>query len=243
MAWILALLAVGVTTLWAWLMCQFERPLRAPWLALTVAFAWGALPSTLVSLGAQNILLDWANAQFGREAVLLLYSTVFTGLIEELAKGGGMVLLFFWQREHFKTWRQGIVYGAVVGLGFALFEHIKFLFEAPAEEQLSLFVRRVLLFGLSHAFYTGLIGIGLGLARSSSSRAVRSMAVIGGFAAAVVTHALNNTALALTERTDGLSFLGVCGNYLLLAGLYVALYVSARRAPCAHRLDSGSVLT
>lgn len=236
MTWVLGLLTLGVTGVWAWLMSQFERPLKAPWVALGAAFVWGALPSTLVSLAAQNALFDWATAQFGRETALLLYSVLFTGFIEELIKGIGVALIFVWQREHFRSWRQGVIYGAMVGLGFALFEHFKFLLEAPADEQVSLFIRRVIVFGLAHAFYTGLIGIGFGLARATPSQPMRALAVLGGFAAAMITHAINNTSAAFAEQTEGLSFfLGVCGNYLLLAGVYVGLYAASRR-----RVPAGS---
>ncbi|BCX03057.1 MAG: hypothetical protein KatS3mg053_0995 [Candidatus Roseilinea sp.] len=229
MIWVTASLTVAMTGIWAWLATQFERPLKAPWVALGFALAWGALPSTLFSLAAQNALMDWATTQFGEDTALLLYSTLFTGVIEELIKGIGVVLLFIWQRDHFQGWRQGVIYGAVVGLGFALFEHIKFLLETPLEEQIGLFVRRVIIFGLSHAFYTGLIGIGLGLARSAASQALRALAILGGFVAAAVTHIINNASAALAEPTQGLSVLGVCGNYVFLAGLYAVLFIVSRR--------------
>src|SRR4029077_17877618 len=55
-------------------------------------------------------------------------STAFSaGILEELAKGSAVLLLFLVMRNEFDDVVDGIVYGAAVGLGFNFMESISYM--------------------------------------------------------------------------------------------------------------------
>src|SRR5690606_15625419 len=58
---------------------------------------------------------------------------------------------------------------------------------------------RAIVFGLNHAFYTGLMGIGLGLARNARHRLARWGWIITGLLAAMLAHAFHNLGAGLTS--------------------------------------------
>ncbi|NIT36842.1 MAG: PrsW family intramembrane metalloprotease [candidate division Zixibacteria bacterium] len=87
--------------------------------------------------------------------------------------GGGregvrFAFIFFVIRHHLDDILDGIVFGAVVGAGFAWLEDIFYVLGAAAEgvEAMGLvFVLRVFVFGLNHAFFTALAGLGFGVVK------------------------------------------------------------------------------
>jgi len=93
-------------------------------------------------------------------------------LVEESAKGLALLILFFWKKDEFDDVIDGIVYAAMVGLGFAMGENILYygreLLAGGIVGSLSLFVLRGMLAPFSHPLFTSMTGIGLGLAPQSN---------------------------------------------------------------------------
>ena len=58
----------------------------------------------------------------GPEASLMLAAPISAPIAEESAKALGVLLLFWLLRAEFDNMRDGLVYGALVGLGFTWFE-------------------------------------------------------------------------------------------------------------------------
>src|SRR5690606_1727111 len=96
-----------------------------PRYALLFAFLWGAGVSTLVSI--------WLNTAFSTavyystgnvETAEVLGAALGAPLIEETAKGMGVLILFLARRRYFDGPVDGIVYAATVAAGFAFVENI-----------------------------------------------------------------------------------------------------------------------
>src|SRR5262249_52130211 len=62
------------------------------------------------------------SAVLGPDAVILLAAPISAPIAEEIAKALGVLLIFWLLRAEFDNMRDGIVYGALVGLGFNWFE-------------------------------------------------------------------------------------------------------------------------
>jgi RsiW-degrading membrane proteinase PrsW (M82 family) len=99
--------------------------------------------------------------------------------------------------------RDGIVYGALVGIGFNWFEAAVYVAQNYAEHGVAPYGlhlgARYALFGLGgHATFTAIFGAPLGLAIHTRRRWLRFVAPLGGLASAIAAHMLNN-ALALID--------------------------------------------
>jgi hypothetical protein len=133
----------------------------------------------------------------GPDASLMLVAPISAPIVEELAKALGVVLLFWLLRPEFDNMRDGLIYGALVGLGFTWFEAALYVvnmydkFGVPAFG-LQLGVRYAL-FGLGgHAMFTAIFGASLGLALQTRRRWLRILAPILGLLLAMAAHVINN---------------------------------------------------
>mgnify|MGYP001159252027 CR=1 FL=1 len=211
----LCLIAAVLPTLFYVLVIYWaDRYEREPWWLATVAFLWGAIPAVVVSIVGEVVLgLPFAGSapSLGTEVV---ESALFAPVIEELAKGLALLGLYRWAHQEFDGVLDGLVYGALIGFGFAMTENLFYFIGAFSEGGLAsltvLFILRGVFFGLNHAFYTGLTGIGFGLARQSRSQVARRCWPVIGLFAAIVAHALHNAGASLAEvnaASVGLSLL------------------------------------
>lgn len=187
-----------------WFLDRRER--ETPWLFAAALF-WGACIATALSLPANTVLAaavgEWVKANpqlretLGPDAVLLIVAPLSAPIVEETAKGLGLLAVFWLLRAEFDNMRDGFVYGALVGLGFTWFEAPLYVAQSYAEFgtaswglQLGF---RYALFGLSgHPLFTGLFGAGLGLAMQTRRGWLKVLAPIVGFILAVAAHFLNN---------------------------------------------------
>ncbi len=184
-----------------------RRERESPWL-YAFALGWGMLGAAGLSLllnteAFRSMLSVTAQVDGGMAAVTgfndltrLFVAVVFAPPIEELTKAIALVLLVFFLRGQFFTMRDGIVFGLLVGMGFNLLEAPFYLMNGyaadgviPWQQQL---LGRFLFLGLNgHALYTALFGAGLGyLAQRGGARGM--LGAIGGGAAAIAAHMLNN---------------------------------------------------
>ena len=177
---------------------RLDRNEKEPWRLVLVAAAWGAIVATS--------LVIWGESIWEQLAVHTLIpgpgldaSTAFSaGLLEELAKGTAVLLLFLVMRNEFDDVVDGIVYGAAVGLGFNFLESITYMtnlyaifnaenaggFAAGAQW----YFRQVLGLFFGHATYTALIGAGIGLARQLPRRSQKILSIVCGFLIAIAAH-------------------------------------------------------
>src|SRR6476620_11825924 len=121
----------------------------------------------------------------GPEAPMMLVAPISAPIAEELAKAIGVLLLFWLLRAEFDNMRDGIVYGALVGLGFTWFEAALYVANVYAKFGVAAYGlqlgARYALFGLGgHAMFTALFGASLGLALQTERKWLRILAPIAG---------------------------------------------------------------
>ena len=177
---------------------RMDRNEKEPWRLVLVAAAWGAIVATSLVIWGETL---W-EASVTRTLVPgpgLDVATAFSaGVLEELAKGMAVVLLFLVMRDDFDDVVDGIVYGAAVGLGFNFMESITYMTNIYAILQpenvgaigagFQWYDRQVLGLFFGHTTYTAFIGAGLGIARQVSKPRQKVLAVVSGFLVAIAAH-------------------------------------------------------
>ncbi|MSR97713.1 PrsW family intramembrane metalloprotease [Arthrobacter sp. BL-252-APC-1A] len=197
---VLALIPLGICLLGLHWIDRWEPEPRG---ALVFAFLWGAGVSVAITLllgGAVNevlvVLLPLTPAD-------VITTVIQAPLVEEAAKGLGVLLLVFVRRSHFDGPLDGIVYAGVVGAGFAFTENILYfsaaLFEAGGVGlQLGfVFVLRGLFSPFAHVLFTAAIGLSLGIAVRKPGAWRIVVGFLAGLAAAVAGHMFWNGGMAL----------------------------------------------
>lgn len=171
---------VYVAVLW-WL----DKYEKEPWGLFLAAFLYGCVPAVLFS-----ILFELALSGGGVSDSVLL-----APVVEELFKGAAVLMIFFLWRREFDGVLDGIVYGAVVGLGFAMVENLLYFLREEGDP--SVILLRSFLFGLNHAFFTAFTGASLGLSRLSRRRSAWLLWFPLGVGAAITFHAIHNAAVQM----------------------------------------------
>ncbi len=195
--------AVVPTVLYVLIFYWADRYEREPGTLLLVAFFWGAIPAVIVSLISELALgATFTSGELTLQAALV-EGALIAPIVEELAKALALWWLFTWKHNEFDGVLDGLVYGALIGFGFAMTEDFFYFIGAFGEGGFvslsAVIVLRSVVFGLNHAFYTSLTGIGFGLARMSRRPLVRIVWIAGGLAAAMLVHSLHNLGSALSS--------------------------------------------
>ncbi|HET8905435.1 MAG TPA: PrsW family glutamic-type intramembrane protease, partial [Ktedonobacterales bacterium] len=181
--------ALGV----AFVVTTLDRYEREPWSLMLAAFLWGALIAIAPALFLERrliALLSAALASSGLTGGLLHAATqaLSAGFSEEAIKGIGLVLLLVVLRDEFDNVTDGILYGALIGAGFAMVENFVYFAVIPRADLGVLIFGRVILGWLSHSTFTAFFGAGLGFARETRDRRWQWLAPLAGFIAALVLH-------------------------------------------------------
>ncbi len=192
----------GLVLLW------LDRNEAEPLYLVATALLWGAVVSTVVSmmfndtfaLAMEGLVGDFLVAQ-------ALTASLSAPFIEELSKGVAVGLVFALFRDEFDNVLDGILYGALIGLGFATVENVIYYFNQGTIEgvggMLKLTWARGLLGGLaSHASYTALTGLGFGLVRVLRKGVARWLLVPVFWGLAMFAHFTWNTFCGLFIFSD-----------------------------------------
>lgn len=214
---VLAFLPVGpLVACYLWL----DRYEPEPRMLLAMGLVWGACVATAAAILLQGI----GGLVAGMDEVAMI--AVAAPITEEATKGAFLLLMLWWRRGELDGMLDGIVYAGMVGIGFAFVENILYLAAAyngtdgmgpgGTEALTTTFIVRCLVSPFAHPLFTAFIGIGAGIAVGSRTSGGRFLALSTGYAMAVLTHALWNSAA-----------LGLTGNFLvvyvtLMAPLFLA---------------------
>jgi len=164
------------------------------------AIAWGAVAAVAIALGVDIVLSLTIpdDGSVGREA---FSSVVQAPLVEEFAKGLGVFLVFAFARRAFDGPVDGVVYGALVGAGFAFTENILYfadsLIEGGVVQTSFTFVLRGILSPFAHVMFTAVTGYLLGRAARAGASTGRALGpwVLGMLGAAVLHGLWNGSAM------------------------------------------------
>src|SRR5690606_22600927 len=140
-------------------------------------------------------------------------------LLEEACKMVGVLVIILIARHTIDGPIDGLVYGALIGAGFAFTENIQYFFVYGASQgfdaTVTIFFMRGILSPFAHAMFTGIFGLLVGLARGGRRNLV--LFALLGYVAGVAMHALWN----------GSSYVNFLMLYLLLQVPQFILFIVA----------------
>jgi RsiW-degrading membrane proteinase PrsW (M82 family) len=172
-----------------------------PWM-LALAFGWGATVAVLASYLIGSSAVFVLAMVLGVENASFLSAPLVAPVVEESAKVLGLGLLYSWKQDEFDGVVDGVVYAAMVGLGFAMTENILYYSKAAVEGEpfalAGVFLLRGVLGPFGHPLYTAMAGIAFGLAAQSQDRFVRWLAPLGGWMLAIFLHLLWNSVIGVS---------------------------------------------
>ncbi|MCB8982431.1 MAG: PrsW family intramembrane metalloprotease [Ardenticatenaceae bacterium] len=209
---LLSILAAALpVTLYIGLIYWADRYEKEPWWLLLATFFWGAVPSILFAYIFNSIFSLPLYLVAGDALGESLSATFVAPIVEETIKGLAVVGILLLWRDEIDSPLDGIIYGAMVGLGFALVENVYYFINVYQEGGIdawgiNVFIRSIV-FGLNHALFTSMIGLGIALARSFTQPLAKVAAVMGGWATAMFLHFLHNLSVSF-------------GNLLCLVALF-----------------------
>jgi RsiW-degrading membrane proteinase PrsW (M82 family) len=173
------LMSSVLTALPVWLLWNLERRERASVWFFGMALLWGGFIATALAMPVNSFFFQvvdvwvtrhpWAEQVLGPDAAQLLSAPISAPIAEELAKALGIVVIFILLRREFNSVRDGLVYGALVGIGFnwyetALYVAQEYVKNGVAPYALQLGGRFALLGFGGHALFSGIFGGFLGYA-------------------------------------------------------------------------------
>lgn len=169
-------------------MDRFERE---PWFLRLAAFLWGAIiaipPALFIERNIDNILTNMLD-QSTNEVVHAALQGLNAGITEETIKGLGLLLLFFILRDEFDNVTDGIIYGALIGAGFAMVENFSYFALNSKNFLVFLIVGRIILGWLGHSTFIACFGAALGYVRHTRVRWKQIVIPLIGYLIAVGLH-------------------------------------------------------
>jgi RsiW-degrading membrane proteinase PrsW (M82 family) len=191
-----------------------DRVEPGPWRNLLFAFSWGACAAALVAIIANSFATQWiATATADPAGAESLGAMVIAPVVEESAKAGAILLIFFFRRRDFTGLVDGVVFAGFTATGFAFTENILYLGNAFGEDQnigsagfasftAATFFVRIVMSPFAHPLFTVFSGIGFGLAATAArrQRVRRFVLPLAGLTLAMGMHALWNSSSAAFGR-------------------------------------------
>jgi len=231
---VLSLLAAVIPTgLYVALVLWSDRYEHEPGWLLTTAFGWGALPAVVVSI-VGTLALGHPQALFDSDlAAGLFQSVVAAPVVEEIAKGLALVGIVMFVGHEVDGVLDGLVYGALIGMGFAMTENFFYFLDVALQQDYLVWLMVAFLrsgvFGLNHAFYTAIVGVTLAAALGTRRR---WWLPVLGLMMAMGVHALHNLSAAFATRYPVLLLLNVLlsgGGVLVMVTIVVLAWQRERR--------------
>src|SRR5690554_960500 len=187
------------------------------------AFLWGAIVAMVVSLLANQAAFAMLASVFGTGIGDWLSGVLAAPVIEEIAKGAALLLLFVHHDDEFDNVTDGVVYAAMVGLGFAMTENAVYYGRVWDTTSLSaVFVLRGVIGPFAHPLFTAMTGVGIGIARERHGTSGTWAAPAVGFTLAVLLHSLWNAAASANLLFPAAYF------FIMVPAFVAALIVVAR---------------
>jgi RsiW-degrading membrane proteinase PrsW (M82 family) len=194
---------------------------------LVLAFAWGAGVAALLAAVINTAgLVFVTQPALGRSTGEYVSATFGAPVVEESLKGLILIILLWRRRQELDGPTDGIIYAAMVGLGFAMMENIGYYIGALVRPEVggvkllgATFVLRGVLSPLAHPIFTSMTG--LGVAYAATHRHAR-WAVPLGLLGAMTLHGLWNGLTAFGLHGLGIAYAILACVLGILAGVIVA---------------------
>ncbi|NIM94956.1 MAG: PrsW family intramembrane metalloprotease [Anaerolineales bacterium] len=219
------------TMLYVTLLYHADRYEKEPARLLAAAFLWGSIPAVIVAIAVQ-IFFRLPVDLLGPTAIEAVRIGLVAPLIEEAIKGLVVIFIAVRYRLEFDDPLDGMIYGAMVGFGFAMTGNTisyvgAFLLRGFAGLSPIIFIEGVL-YGLNHGFYTSIFGAGLGYARLARSKWKRFIFPLGAFGLAVACHALHDLAMRVTVGPNLITWIVTWLGLLAMIGIVITTMTRQR---------------
>jgi protease PrsW len=189
---------------WAVLVWWFDRYEKEPLHLLVISFLWGVAPAVVIASIIELVLalLSGYTPDMAATGLSIFNLGVIAPFVEEGVKWIGLLGVFWIAGREIDGPLDGIIYGAMIGFGFAATENILFFLSSESVGELLLMVfLRAMLFGILHAMFAAFTGLGLAYARYARSPGRAVLWAAGGYLLAVVFHSIHNIGLVLARET------------------------------------------
>jgi RsiW-degrading membrane proteinase PrsW (M82 family) len=177
-----ALIAVGIPLLFLLLIYLLDLYASSTFWLVVLCFGWGAIGGAglayLINVQITIPLILYHGLDY-----VLLY-VLFAPVVEEVFKSA--VLIYASRRPQFTYFVDGAIYGFAAGIGFSITENFLHMGYYP-ESRLALAFVRAFSVCLMHGTSTALVGVAVARARFRG-RDVERLALVGGWAAAILLH-------------------------------------------------------
>jgi RsiW-degrading membrane proteinase PrsW (M82 family) len=224
--------AIIPTVVYVAILVILDRHEKEPWYLMALVFVWGAAPAIMVSLMGEIVLAAEAKEFMPGLGGKLFNVAVIAPIVEELAKAAALGIVFMFARKEFDGIMDGLLYGSLAGFGFAMTENVFYFniaFNQDAGFGIHLAFMRAVVFGMNHALFASMFGLGLGVARYGRTFLARTVAPTVGLIGAIALHMCHNFFVSVEGIAPALALLidwaGV-GMWLFL--VYAALQQEAQ---------------
>ena len=238
---LLALVPLGIVLLGVWWIDRWEPEPRG---ALAFGFLWGAGAAVGIALvvgsGFDRIA---AAAGLQSSTADVVSSVIEAPIVEETAKGLGVLLIFLVARRLFDGPVDGIVYAAVIAGGFAFTENIEYFGVglSGGDGVAETFFIRGILSPFAHVMFTSLTGLAIGYGAMKGGRARGVGFFFIGLVPAILLHAFWNAALFFVYDFYGYYLLVQVPLFLLGVGIVTMLHRREIRITQTRLLEYASV--
>jgi protease PrsW len=240
-AWLLSIILLAATAIPAGIIIyrldQFEPE---PATMIAIAVMWGGVVALTFAGITNSAALGFLQHILPGQTVDRWGASIVAPLDEEFYKGAGLVIIYLMARTEIDGVMDGLVYGAMIGLGFQVVENVQYFMLAAGQSNgqagavVGSFFLRVVLSGLySHMLFSGLMGFGFAYFVTQRARPWARRAGVLALSAALAwaAHFVWNSPWLESLSTQGA---GAFVGSLLIKGLpflflLVVMLVFARR--------------
>jgi len=193
---------------YSWLVLRLDRYEKEPRRAIIGAFAWGAIGAVALAIILEAISGSILMFAIRSDAASFVSTAIGAPIIEEATKAIALIALLVGFRSELDNVLDGLIYGALIGLGFAMTENTLYFgaehLRDGAHGLGRLFIARVVISGFGHAMYTATTGSAVGWSREQTGRPVmRRVVPVLGWSLAVGQHAVWNASLLVIDGLVG----------------------------------------
>jgi len=182
-----------------WKMVPDEK--EPVWMVST-CFIWGSSIAIVISLVMNSVLGRMLASLVGMPTGQVT-ATFVAPIIEELSKSIILIVLFTWKKDEFHCVMDGVIYAAMVGLGFAMSENIFYytraFFADGTVSGMKVFYMRGIASPLAHPFFTAMTGIALYLSKRAKGKIGALIYIASGLLCAILLHAVWNGSTILGQ--------------------------------------------
>ncbi|WP_245940812.1 MULTISPECIES: PrsW family intramembrane metalloprotease [Brevibacterium] len=212
-----------------------------PRILLALCLLWGGVASVILTLFVS--LIGEVALYFAGVGVVpdVFGAVVQAPIVEETTKTVLLVVIVLAARRYFEGPLDGLVYGALIGAGFAFTENVLYLGSAWNESTAGLwttFVLRCLCSPLLHTVFSTCAGVTIGFAARKWPWWAAILMWLPGLFVGICLHAIwNGTMTGLSQIGPIASIIGLIILSFILTSCWVVLGLLLRRSERLHTLN------